>query len=617
MTRPLVAICCMLAVRAPSSSAAAAAETTDAQPEAATPASSEAPTPLLQPLEAMLDGLERAAACGSKVDATPQLAFTFATVHPSLIPLARRIARTPNEIGTIKDMDPKQLSVGPIASQNNETYFLENICRNDTIHYPIPLWQGRFEFPFPNRGKDGLILRPTWLIQELDLCEMAQCETRCSVSVHSGLRIYAKECCPDDPIAICRNVGDRGRHMLILFNVLFASICVALIPLSNFSLRVLVRRFSPHHRARRSQHENRGWALMEIFLLGAIVLYSILLLDWMPFPQHEWSCGLAVCLRQIGFSMFYGSIILKIYRNLEEYRVRKAQHVSVREEDMLKYLACIMTITVTGMFAWIAGSAGNKALWRTSWPQCTIHAWGIISHFYELAFLLYGGILCYKVEYLTIYRKARNSDWLERWQFTVAVCLEFVVTLVANLIRYSIRYSGNSDTLFTVTFVQLQLTVSVNLVIIIAPKFYVTGDNSRRSLALGGQTGRAHPSLAKLRDNILNGTLDFAEVPIHDMNPEDIRAELKRVYTQLRMYKLKNLYQDNPHISKRKGGGKRWSDKPKPPRRISVPNSSPQATKIKIEEDEKSDLTVESAPHNVLLSTTCQFQLEPNSSVRV
>lgn len=105
--------------------------------------------------------------------------------------------------------------------------------------------------------------------------------------------------------------------------------------------------------------------------------------------------------------------------------------------------------------------------------------------------------------------------------------------------RYSIRYSGNSDTLFTVTFVQLQLTVSVNLVIIIAPKFYVranlediveetnlqvTGDNSRRSLALGGQTGRAHPSLAKLRDNILNGTLDFAEVPIHDMNPEDIRV---------------------------------------------------------------------------------------------
>ncbi|VDL67504.1 unnamed protein product [Nippostrongylus brasiliensis] len=79
-------------------------------------------------------------------------------------------------------------------------------------------------------------------------------------------------------------------------------------------------------------------------------------------------------------------------------------------------------------------------------------------------------------------------------------------------------------------------------------------------MTLGGHSERAHPSLAKLRDNILNGTIDFAEVPIADMNPEDIRAELKRVYTQLRMYKLKNLYQDNPHISKKRGG-KKWSDK--------------------------------------------------------
>lgn len=43
-------------------------------------------------------------------------------------------------------------------------------------------------------------------------------------------------------------------------------------------------------------------------------------------------------------------------------------------------------------------------------------------------------------------------------------------------------------------------------------------------MTLGGHSGRAHPSLAKLRDNILNGTIDFAEVPIVDMNPEDIRV---------------------------------------------------------------------------------------------
>lgn len=35
---------------------------------------------------------------------------------------------------------------------------------------------------------------------------------------------------------------------------------------------------------------------------------------------------------------------------------------------------------------------------------------------------------------------------------------------------------------------------------------------------------KPHPSLAKLRDNLVNGTVDFAEVPIAEMNPEDIRV---------------------------------------------------------------------------------------------
>lgn len=43
------------------------------------------------------------------------------------------------------------------------------------------------------------------------------------------------------------------------------------------------------------------------------------------------------------------------------------------------------------------------------------------------------------------------------------------------------------------------------------------------------------------------------------MDPEDIKAELKRVYTQLRMFKIKNIYDNNPHISKKKGGAKKPS----------------------------------------------------------
>jgi hypothetical protein len=50
------------------------------------------------------------------------------------------------------------------------------------------------------------------------------------------------------------------------------------------------------------------------------------------------------------------------------------------------------------------------------------------------------------------------------------------------------------------------------------------------SMAGAGSSGsKAHPSLAKLRDNLINGTIDFAEVPIIDMNPEDIRVCLLEI----------------------------------------------------------------------------------------
>ncbi|XP_026688541.1 probable G-protein coupled receptor 158, partial [Diaphorina citri] len=50
--------------------------------------------------------------------------------------------------------------------------------------------------------------------------------------------------------------------------------------------------------------------------------------------------------------------------------------------------------------------------------------------------------------------------------------------------------------------------------------------------------------------------IDISEVNISDMNPDDIRAELKRLYTQLEILKNKTLRQNNPHISKRRGGRK-------------------------------------------------------------
>lgn len=53
-----------------------------------------------------------------------------------------------------------------------------------------------------------------------------------------------------------------------------------------------------------------------------------------------------------------------------------------------------------------------------------------------------------------------------------------------------------------------------------------------------------------------NGDVDIGDITIGDMDPEDIRAELKRLYTQLQVLRTKTMRKDNPHISKRRGGRK-------------------------------------------------------------
>jgi len=65
------------------------------------------------------------------------------------------------------------------------------------------------------------------------------------------------------------------------------------------------------------------------------------------------------------------------------------------------------------------------------------------------------------------------------------------------------------------------------------------------------------PEAMKLQSAILsNGELDIADINLADMDLEEIRSELRRIYTQLQVLKNKTMRKDNPHISKRRGGRK-------------------------------------------------------------
>lgn len=52
--------------------------------------------------------------------------------------------------------------------------------------------------------------------------------------------------------------------------------------------------------------------------------------------------------------------------------------------------------------------------------------WTMMWYVLELVFMLYGLQLCVK---------ARNSTWVERYQFTAAVALETIVSSIINILR--------------------------------------------------------------------------------------------------------------------------------------------------------------------------------------
>ncbi|EDS40518.1 conserved hypothetical protein [Culex quinquefasciatus] len=72
----------------------------------------------------------------------------------------------------------------------------------------------------------------------------------------------------------------------------------------------------------------------------------------------------------------------------------------------------------------------------------------------------------------------------------------------------------------------------------------------------GGHDSSHHGGVLGTYAGICVGDPEVGDVTISEMSPEDIRAELKRLYTQLEYLKNKTLRQDNPHISKRRGGRK-------------------------------------------------------------
>lgn len=72
------------------------------------------------------------------------------------------------------------------------------------------------------------------------------------------------------------------------------------------------------------------------------------------FEPNSLTCLLEPWLHELGFSIFYGSILIKLYRILSEFQTRKAHRVCFRDKDQIVYLLAIILIVIGYMSAWTA-----------------------------------------------------------------------------------------------------------------------------------------------------------------------------------------------------------------------------------------------------------------------
>ncbi|XP_034231552.1 probable G-protein coupled receptor 158 isoform X2 [Thrips palmi] len=307
------------------------------------------------------------------------------------------------------------------------------------------------------------------------------------------------------------------------------------------------------------------WMMLETLLLGALLLQTAVVLRFVE--PSLWVCLLEPWCREMGFVVCYGSIILKLYRILVEFRTRKAHRWVLKDRDLLRHLGAMVLAVFAYLAALTAASLhfyneGFQLLDTVTtddgmvYPHCKTFWWDWVTQAAEVVSLLVGLHLAYV-------SRSFRTQFNERGFLCAALVVELVVSsslYVVQALRVATRTANLSPTTMLVThFVREQLSVTVVLCLIFLPVLWLARRQpAARSLlpTLDNLSKPADGAGAATATGFHSSDVDVTEVTLKDMNPDDIRAELKRLYTQLEILRNKNMRHNNPHISKRRGGRK-------------------------------------------------------------
>ncbi|XP_071397946.1 metabotropic glycine receptor [Centroberyx affinis] len=347
--------------------------------------------------------------------------------------------------------------------------------------------------------------------------------------------------CKDDTPCVARE--DSALRLAVLS---FQCLCMLIL----FVSMVVIYHFRRNKSIRAS-----GLVLLEAILCGALLLYFPVVILY--FQPSVFRCILLRWVRLLGFATVYGTLTLKLYRVLKVFLSRTAQRIPYMTSwRVLRLLGIILLIVCWFLVAWTSAVCQNLdrklALIDVGYTpdglqfsMCLLDRWDYMMAVAEFLFLLWAVYLCYAV-------RTVPSAFHEPRYMAIAVHNELVLSAIFYVIRFTLAPELHPDWMLLLFFTHTHLTVTVTLGLLLVPKFLFAGTHMRDDIASEAYEDELDMGRS---GSYLNSSITSAWSE-HSLDPEDIREELKKLYSQLEIYKRKKMLANNPHLQKKRSSKK-------------------------------------------------------------
>ncbi|XP_052424850.1 probable G-protein coupled receptor 158 isoform X2 [Carassius gibelio] len=318
-----------------------------------------------------------------------------------------------------------------------------------------------------------------------------------------------------------------------------------------FMILVVVSMLLAYQSRRTKRIRSSGLLLLELILCGSLLLYFPVFILY--FKPSTFRCILLRWVRLLGFAIVYGTVMLKLYRVLKVFLSRTAQRVPyITTTGVLRMLGVIVLTVSWFLCAWTVGVLQNRdrnvpllIISTTSGGQgfnvCDLDRWDYMMAVAELLFLCWGSFLCSAV-------KTVPSAFHEPRYMSIAIHNELLLSSVFHLFRFA-RPSVHPDWMLLLFFTHTHVTITVTLGLLFVPKFLHMSQTGREEIA-----AEVYEDEVDLRRSCsyLNSSFNSNCWSDHSLDPDDIRDELKKLYSQLEVHKTKRMANSNPHLPKKR-----------------------------------------------------------------